>query len=123
MFGLFLEKMSLVLSLSGCLIGLDIQKRGTQIMTIVTFDQPAFTRRNPDMICWRVSAIYRCCLRLGMSKEWAVSKLREISPEGHRDHMADLWFANIESVRRHYFAEKSKEDDLAGDPEELSLAA
>ncbi|CAN0566646.1 unnamed protein product [Laminaria digitata] len=41
-------------------------------MTVVDFKKPAFARRNSDMICWRVAAIYRCCLRLGMSKEWAL---------------------------------------------------
>lgn len=79
-------------------------------MTIATFAQPAFTRRDPDMICWRVSAIHRCCLRLGMSKDWALEKLREISPEGHRDHMADIWFSNMEDVRRFYF--QKREEDI-----------
>lgn len=72
------------------------------MMNVATFEQPAFARRGQDMICWRVSAIYRCCLRLGMSKDWAIEKLREICPEGHRDHMADVWFANMEDVRRRY---------------------
>jgi len=77
-------------------------------MTIETLKKPAFARRNPDMICWRVSAIYRCCLRLGMDKDWALEKLREICPEGHRDHMADLWFSNIEDVRRFHFAKQAE---------------
>jgi hypothetical protein len=68
-------------------------------MTIVNFQTPAFTRRDPDMICWRVAAIHRCCLKLGMPKSWAVEKLREICPKGHRDHMADIWFSNIDEVR------------------------
>lgn len=82
-------------------------------MTIVTVDTPAFARRNPDMICWRVSAIYRCCLRLGMSKDWALEKLREISPEGHRDHMADVWFANMDSVRRFHMAQHAAAQEPA----------
>ncbi|MFX4300314.1 hypothetical protein [Pseudosulfitobacter pseudonitzschiae] len=83
-------------------------------MTVVDFKKPAFARRNSDMICWRVAAIYRCCLRLGMSKEWALEKLREICPEGHRDHMADVWFSNIEDVRRYYMAHKVElsDDDI-----------
>lgn len=80
-------------------------------MTVMTFEKPAFARRDRDMICWRVSAIYRCCLRLGMSREWALEKLREISPEGHRDHMVNVWFANIEDVRRHYMDSKSTPSD------------
>jgi len=77
-------------------------------MTVVSFNTPAFSRRNQDMICWRVSAIYRCCLRLGKSKAWALEKLREISPDGKRDHMADIWFANMDSVRRYHFAQVEK---------------
>ncbi len=73
-------------------------------MTVVTFKTPAFARRDADMICWRVSAIYRCCLRLGMPKSWALEKLREISPDGKRDHMTGVWFSNIESVRSYYFS-------------------
>jgi hypothetical protein len=71
-------------------------------MTIVTFENPSITRRHPDMICWRVAAIYRCCLRVGMSKEWALEKLREIAPDGKRDHMADIWFAGMNYARHHY---------------------
>jgi hypothetical protein len=81
-------------------------------MTVVTFNTPAFARRNRDMICWRVSAIYRCCLRLGKSKTWALEKLREISPEGKRDHMADIWFANIEEVRRYHFSCTEAQEDM-----------
>lgn len=77
-------------------------------MTIATFTQPSFACRDPDMICWRVSAIHRCCLSLGMGKDWALEKLREISPEGHRDHMADIWFSNMEEVRRFYFQKKDE---------------
>jgi len=84
-------------------------------MTVVTFNTPAFARRSPDMICWRVAAIYRSCLRLGMSKTWALEKLREIAPDGKRDHMADIWFANMDSVRRYHFSkvENDKMPELA----------
>jgi hypothetical protein len=88
-------------------------------MNIVRLETPAFARRDQDMICWRVSAIYRCCLRLGMDKAWALKKLREISPEGHRDHMADVWFMNIEDLRRRYF---SGDEDLL-DPASVTIAA
>ena len=74
-------------------------------MTVLTFNTPAFARRKPDMICWRVAAIYRSCLRLGMSKNWALEKLREINPDGKRDHMADIWFANMDAVRRYHFSQ------------------
>lgn len=68
-------------------------------MTLISFHQPAFSRRNPDMLCWRISAIYRCVLRFGKDRNWALEKIREISPDGTRDHMVDLWFSNIEDVR------------------------
>lgn len=71
-------------------------------MTVTCISSHPRIDRNPDMTCWRVAAIYRCCLRLGMSKDWAVEKLREISPGGQRDHMADVWFMGIEDARRHY---------------------
>lgn len=89
-------------------------------MTVVKFSTPAFARRNPDMIAWRVSAIHRCCLHLGMSKEWAIEKLREISPEGRRDHMADLWFTNIKSVRDYIEDQKVKQEEPS---DEMSMAA
>lgn len=81
-------------------------------------------RRNPDMICWRVAAIHRCCVHLGMSKDWALEKLREISPEGHRDHMADLWFASMEDVRD--YRRRQREAREAAEVEEdfgLQIAA
>lgn len=62
-------------------------------------------RRHPDMICWRVSAIYRCCLRYRKSKDWALEKLREISPEGHRDIMADIWFTDIDRLQERHEAQ------------------
>ena len=37
--------------------------------------------------CWRVAAIYRCCLRYDASPEWAIGRMREIFPDGTRDHM------------------------------------
>lgn len=91
-------------------------------MSVVEFQTPAFSRRDPDMICWRVAAIYRCCLRLGMSRDWAISKLREISPEGHRDHMADLWFADIENVRRFRGAGGAGTQSSRAEPD-LAMAA
>lgn len=56
-------------------------------------------RRYPDMICWRVSAIYRCCIRYRKSKDWALEKLREISPEGHRDIMANIWWMDMADLQ------------------------
>lgn len=79
-------------------------------MSVIQVTTPASLDRDPDMICWRVAAIYRCCLRMGMNKDWALKKLREVSPEGHRDHMADLWFANMDDVRAYYFRNGRPQD-------------
>ena len=49
--------------------------------------------------CWRVSAIYRCCLRYEASPEWALGRLRDIFPDGTRDHMVDVWFMGMEGLR------------------------
>lgn len=81
-------------------------------MTLVSFQQPNFSRRNPDMICWRVSAIYRCILRFGKDRDWALEKIREISPDGKRDHMVDIWFANIENVRDYIARQKIEDQEL-----------
>jgi len=84
-----------------------------------TFRPRSLRRRHPDMICWRVSAIYRCCLRYRKSKDWALEKLREISPEGHRDIMADIWFTDIAQLQDRHDAERHlKEENLS-----LPLAA
>lgn len=49
--------------------------------------------------CWRVAAIYRCCLRYDATPEWALGRLREIFPDGTRDHMVDVWFMGMEDLR------------------------
>lgn len=53
--------------------------------------------RNPIYICWRVAAIRRCVDRKGMSRDWALSKLREIAPDGSRDQMLTTWFPTFEA--------------------------
>lgn len=48
--------------------------------------------RDPIYACWRVAAIQRCVNRKGMSRDWALAKLREIAPDGSRDQMLYAWF-------------------------------
>lgn len=48
--------------------------------------------RDPIYTCWRVAAIRRCVDRKGMSRAWALARLREIAPDGSRDQMLDAWF-------------------------------
>lgn len=81
-------------------------------MLVASMPRSAARRpRHPDMICWRVSAIYRCCLRYRMSKDWALEKLREISPEGHRDIMAEIWFTDIGQLQDRYAAQKAQTEE------------
>lgn len=58
--------------------------------------------RHPDMVCWRVAAIYRCCIRFGKTKAWALDRLREISPEGRRDSVADNWWMDMAQLQQRY---------------------
>ena len=57
------------------------------------------SRRPRDMLCWRMAAIHRCCIRHGKTRDWALARVREICPDGHRDHMVDVWFMGIDRIR------------------------
>lgn len=61
--------------------------------------------RDPIYQCWRVAAIYRCVLRNGMGRDWALARLRDVSPDGRRDHMVDIWFLGLEQITSHQKAE------------------
>lgn len=66
--------------------------------------------RDPIYQCWRVAAIYRCVLRYGKDRDWALRHLRELDPTGRKDHMVDIWLMGIEQarpVRRHADEEPS----------------
>ena len=54
--------------------------------------------------CWRVAAIYRCCLRLGMGREWAAEKIYAFLPEGSREAMLDSWFTDMDALHAYYRA-------------------
>lgn len=60
----------------------------------MTKKMDAFTKR-----AWRTAAIYRCCLNRGMDKDWAMEKIREIAPDGTRDHLVELWFVDMDRLR------------------------
>ncbi len=55
--------------------------------------------RNPDHACWRLAAIYRCCIRFGMDSAWALRQVRGVSPDGGRDHMVANWFTDMDRIR------------------------
>jgi len=55
--------------------------------------------RDPIYQCWRVAAIYRCVLRYGKDRDWALRHLRELDPTGRKDYMVDVWFMGIEQTR------------------------
>lgn len=58
--------------------------------------------RNKDPIfqCWRVAAIYRCVLRYGKGRDWALARLRDLDATGRKDHMVDVWFLGAENEGR-----------------------
>lgn len=58
--------------------------------------------------CWRVAAIYRCCLRHGASPSWARDRLREIYPDGSRDHLVEAWFLGMDLLRGRITAEQER---------------
>jgi len=55
--------------------------------------------RDPVYQCWRVAAIYRCVLNYGYDKDWALSRIREVAPDGRKDHLVDIWFLGMELYR------------------------
>lgn len=69
--------------------------------------------------CWRVAAIYRCCLRYDASPEWAIGRMREIFPDGTRDHMVGIWFMGMEGLRER----RRQLEVAASDDSMLSIAA
>lgn len=85
----------------------------------MTKTMDAFTKR-----AWRTAAIYRCCRTRGMSRAWALEKVRGIAPDGARDHLVELWFVDIDRLRQRLQARS----ELAGlnggqDAPPLRLAA
>ncbi|PTX52391.1 hypothetical protein IQ03_01356 [Gemmobacter caeni] len=55
--------------------------------------------RDPIYQCWRVAAIYRCVLRHGRDRDWALDRIREVSPDGRKDHLVEVWFLGMEEFR------------------------
>lgn len=55
--------------------------------------------RLPERRAWRTAAIYRCCLRFGKDASWALRKIREICPDGSRDHLVENWFIDMDRLR------------------------
>ncbi len=72
--------------------------------------------RDPIYQCWRVAAIYRCVLRHGKVRNWALRHLRDLDPTGRKDHLVDVWFMGIEQTRASLPRPSPK-------PETLPLAA
>ncbi len=58
-------------------------------------------QRDPLFRSWRIAAIYRCVLNYGMQRDWALSRVRELFPDGSRDGLVDNWFTDIDSVREY----------------------
>jgi hypothetical protein len=56
--------------------------------------------RDPIYQCWRVAAIYRCVLRYGKNRDWALRHLRELDPAGRKDHLVEIWFMGIGLIGR-----------------------
>lgn len=56
--------------------------------------------RDPIYQCWRIAAIYRCVLRYGCDRDWALKRVREAAPDGRKDHLVDLWFLGLENFRK-----------------------
>lgn len=55
--------------------------------------------RDPIFQCWRVAAIYRCVLRYGKGRDWALRHLRDLDPTGRKDHLVEVWFMGVEQTR------------------------
>ena len=68
-------------------------------------------------------AIYRCCVRYGKDREWAKARVREVCPQGHRDYMLDVWFADIENIRARHKRTSEPEVELALAVPRLRIAA
>lgn len=54
------------------------------------------------MKAWRMAAIYRCCLRYEADPQWALSRVREIHPDGSRDKEIDNWFTDMAELRQRH---------------------
>lgn len=52
--------------------------------------------------CWRVAAIYRCCLHYGASEAWARERLAEIFPHRPVEEIVHNWFVDMPALRRRY---------------------
>ncbi|MCE6958789.1 hypothetical protein LAZ40_06970 [Cereibacter sphaeroides] len=63
--------------------------------------------RNPERICWRVAAIYRCCIHYRKSRDWALEKLREIAPDGARDGMLENWWYDMVQLQDRHAARQA----------------
>ena len=63
--------------------------------------------RSSDMICWRVAAIYRSCVHYGKEKSWAISKMRELFPNGSRDSLIENWWYDMPSLQARHAAKRS----------------
>lgn len=80
--------------------------------------RPTITRT-----AWRMVAIYRCCVHFNMSREWALSKVREVCPRGRKDHMVDLWFTDMQNVRDLQHRKMNPQAPSSDDQDMLQLAA
>lgn len=71
---------------------------------------------------WRMAAIYRCCINAAKTRDWALEKVREVFPDGSRDHVVDLWFTDMLRLQERHRAMLAEREAMR-EPEELWLQA
>ncbi|MCW3784292.1 hypothetical protein [Defluviimonas salinarum] len=64
--------------------------------------------------CWRMAAIYRCCIRYGKDEAWALRKVREIFPSGSRDAVVTNWFTDMAALQERHLRLNSAVEDAPG---------
>lgn len=70
---------------------------------------------DPIFRCWRINAIYRCVLRYGKSKEWALREVRKTCQGRSHDYLVDNWFIDINIFRMKLISEKEARDVRASE--------
>lgn len=68
-------------------------------MTDFFDDLPPETASVVPRQAWRAAAIYRCCLRHGMGRAWAMSRMSEAVPERDHRETVENWFTDMEYLR------------------------
>ena len=71
-------------------------------MIITTSGQHRLCGADAGKTCWRVSAIYHCCIRFGKSRTWALLKIREIFPDGTRDVLVENWWSDMSNLQERH---------------------